>query len=241
MAARRWAKQIRQVATINFLDLPPEIQTDVAVCMKARLERIHNIGEEGAGAPFTDDVHDLLTSLNPKIPLFLADTALLTRAPRELYEDKILEYWAVWETGEARFPPVVIDSESDEILCEGGHRAFSAREAGVKEIEAVDVSALDAGLIYKSLPKVYTISMSPEADRDYAKLQKSIRQKIDELIDRLRDWPQVSGVVALWGPAKGHYRVKTMDWRVIFHVDESSRTVVIDKIANRKEAYGEYH
>lgn len=238
MAAPRGKRPIRQIGVVHFLDLPPEIQSDVAVCMKFRLKRVYNLGEE---AIWSDDIRELFTSLNPKIPLVSVETWLLVQAEREINEDVLLEYMEVWETGEAKFPPVVIDSDSDEVLCEGGHRSFSAYEAGVKEIEAVDIAPLDATFIMRSLPKAYQVSMTPEAEKQYNDLQKNIQRKVDEVLDRLRDWPQVSGVVALWGEAKGHYRVKTMDWRVVFHVDEGSKTVVVDNISNRKDAYEKFH
>lgn len=238
MAARR-GRPIRQIGVVRFLKLPEEIQTDIAVCMKERLERIYNI--EDGEAVWTDDLRNLLVSMNPELPLLLVQTWLLVQADREVYENVVAEYKAIWESGQAHFPPVVIDSESEEVLCEGGHRSFSAHQAGIKEIEAVDVAAIDAEAISKKLPHPYKIDFGPDAEREYVDLQKNIQARIDELIDRLRDWPQVSGVVALWGPAKGHFRVKTQDWRVIFHVDEPAHTVIIDKIANRKEAYEDFH
>lgn len=240
MASRpRYPGQIRQVSTVFFLDLPAEIQTDVATCLKFRLERIHNITDGEAIWP--DDVRELLSTLNPKLPLLLVDTALLVKAHREIYEDKLIEYFEVWETGEAKFPPVVIDSESEEVLCEGGHRSFSAFEAGVKAIEAVDVASIDAKLISSLLPRTYKITLTKDAEKQYVKLNKGLQRKIDELIARLHDWPEVSGAIPLWGPAKGHIRLKSQDWRVIFHVDEAGREIFIDKIANRRDAYEEYH
>jgi len=169
------------------------------------------------------------------------DTTLLVRAERELDEDKLIEYFGVWETGEARFPPVVIDSESEEVLCEGGHRSFSAFEAGIKAIEAVDVASIDAKLVSSLLPRSYKITLSQDAEKQYVKLNKGVQRKIDELLDRLHDWPEVSGAIALWGKAKGHFRMKTQDWRVIFHVNQADQEILVDKIANRRDAYEEYH
>lgn len=239
MASPHRKRPIRQVAVVHFLDLPEEVQTDIAVCMKQRLERVYNI--EDAGAIWMDDLRELLIQLNPKLPLVMVETWLLVQTDRTLHEDKIIEYMIVWESGKAKFPPVVIDSDSDEVLCEGGHRAFSAFQSEIKEIEAVDVAALDAAFVMKSLPKAYQVSLTQEAERQYVDLNKGVQRKVDEILDRLRDWPQVSGVVALWGDAKGHYRMKTMDWRVIFHVDEGAKIVVIDSISHRKDAYGQFH
>ena len=130
MGLPRRKKPIRQIAVIHFLDLPQEIQTDVSVCMKERLDRIYNIRD--AEAISTDDLRDLLVQLNPQIPVVMVETWLLVQTERALYEEKVIDYMAVWESGEAKFPPVVIDSDSEEVLCEGGHRAFSAFHAEVK-------------------------------------------------------------------------------------------------------------
>lgn len=239
MGAPRRKRPIRQIAVIRFLDLPPEIQTDFAVCLRVRLERIYNL-PEGKGI-FTDDVRNFLTNLNPELPLLMVETWLLVQTERETYEDTVLEYMAVWESGEAQFPPVVIDSESDEVLCEGGHRSLSASLANIKEIEAVDVASIDPASIMKELPTAYQVRLTSEADRQYRELNKGIRERVDELLDRLREWPQVSGVVALWGTAKGHFRIKTGDWRVVFHVDEGVKTVWVDSISHRKDAYDQFH
>lgn len=239
MGSPRRKMPIRQVGTLHYLDLPPEIQRDVALCMKERLERIHKIPD--TGEVWTDNLQELFAQLNPLVPIVMVETWLLVQAERETYEEKVLEYMEVWESGKAKFPPVVIDSETEEILCEGGHRSFSAYEAGIKEIEAVDIAALDATFILKSLPRSYQVSLTPAAERQYTDLNKGVQAKIDELLNRLRDWPEVSGVVPLWGHAKGHYRVKTMDWRVIFHVDEGSSTVIVDAISHRKDAYDQFH
>jgi mRNA-degrading endonuclease RelE of RelBE toxin-antitoxin system len=241
MAARsRHARQIKQIGTLRLSDLPPGIQADVAGCLKLRLERIYNIEE--AGAIFTDDLLSLLVSLDPELPLLMVDTALLVRAGRDVNEDVIAEYREVWATGEVRFPPVVIDSESEGVLCEGGHRSFSAYQAGVKAIQAVDVAAIDPEAVKQLLPiHNYRILMSSEAELAYVSMDRGAQRQLDALFDRLEAWPEVSGAVALWGPGKGHFRMKTRGWRVIFHVDESSRELMIDKVADRKTAYEEYH
>lgn len=239
MARSPGRQQIRQVSVIHFRDLPPDIQRDFAVCMRERLERIYNLKE--AEAIHSENVLELLVGANPELPLLMAKTELLTRAERDVHEDVVLEYMEIWESGEAAFPPVVIDSETPEVLCEGGHRSFSAFHSGIQEIEAVDVASLDAAPIMKSLPQTYRIYLTPEAERQYVDLNKGVQRRIDELLDRLRHWPEVSGVVALWGAAKGHFRIKTGDWRVIFHIDEGARSVAIDSISHRKDAYDKFH
>lgn len=237
MARSPGRQQIRQVSVIRFRDLPPDIQRDFAVCMKDRLERILGVQE----SIFSDNVLELLLGANQELPLLMVKTEALTRFEREINEDVVLEYMQIWESGQAHFPPVVIDTESDELLCEGGHRSFSAFHSGIAEIEAVDVSALDPEPLIRSLPRVYRVTLTPEAERQYGDLNKGVQRKIDEVFERLRGWPQVSGVIPLWGAAKGHFRIKTMDWRVIFHVDEGAQTVLVDSISHRKDAYDKFH
>lgn len=237
----RHAQHIKQIGVVSLSDLPSEIQTDVAVCLKQRLERIYDIKD--GEAIWTDDLRNLLVSLDPVLPLLMVDTSLLVRADREVNGEVVEEYKAIWQTGEAHFPPVVIDSESEEVLCEGGHRSFSAFEAGVKAIQAVDVAAIDPDTVKQLLPppQRYRILIGNEAQRIYNKLDRGAKRLLDGIFDRLESWPEVSGALPLWGTAKGHFRMKTRGWRVIFHVDEPTRELMIDKISDRSTAYEDYH
>jgi mRNA-degrading endonuclease RelE of RelBE toxin-antitoxin system len=243
MKTARHTRQIRQIGIVQFLDLPPEIQGDVTSCLVHRLNRIFETHVSIArldGPPY--DVRELLESINPPLPLVMVDTALLVQTNREINPDVLSEYRGVWESDTADFPPVVIDSEDPEgVLCEGGHRSFSAFEAGVKAIRAVDVSAIDTGFVKRSLPIPYRVLLSDGAEHEYSKLVKGDQRLVSALLDRLSNWPEVSGVTALWGPGHGHFRVKTRGWRVIFHVDEAEKAVIVDKIAPRATAYEEYH
>lgn len=245
MPKPRHARQIRQIGTVRLTDLPPEIQTDVAVCLERRIDRILNVPgtRPDEKTVWAEDILELLVPANPLLPLLLVSTALLVKTERALDDDRLAEYRAVWETGEVRFPPVVVDSEDEILLCEGGHRSFSAYQAGVKEIQAVDVAAIDLNIIKPLLPPPshYRMLLSQEAERAYTELDRGAKRQVDTLLARLEAWPEVSGAIPLWGTGHGQFRMKTRDWRVIFHVDEASHELFIDKIAHRKEAYGEYH
>jgi mRNA-degrading endonuclease RelE of RelBE toxin-antitoxin system len=44
----------------------------------------------------------------------------------------------------------------------------------------------------------------------------AIQIRIDQIVARLRNWPNVSGAKPLRGPLKGAYRIRTGDYRVLF-------------------------
>ncbi len=70
---------------------------------------------------------------------------------------------------------------------------------------------------------------------DYDALPATIQARIIRIIERLSAWPNVSGATALGGDWRGHYRIRTGDWRVIFHIVEPD--LIIVPIKHRSEVY----
>jgi len=54
---------------------------------------------------------------------------------------------------------------------------------------------------------------------------------------RLEHWPAVSGAKPLRGRLAGHYRIRTGDYRLQFHVEGDS--VVIERVGHRDGFYEE--
>ena len=79
------------------------------------------------------------------------------------------------------------------------------------------------------------VTMRPEALRDFDKLPKTIKERFRKLRKRLEEWPEVSGAKPLSGDLAGHYRLRTGDYRLRFHVE--GETVIIDKVGHRKDVY----
>jgi mRNA interferase RelE/StbE len=73
------------------------------------------------------------------------------------------------------------------------------------------------------------------AQADYDDLPATIQARVNMVIERLREWPSVSGAKPLRGPWAGHYRIRTGDWRVIFRV-VTPRLIVV-RIKHRREVY----
>jgi len=89
----------------------------------------------------------------------------------------------------------------------------------------------------------YKIILTDEAQKGYKNLSANVKQAMDEIMERLKAWPEVSGTRPYFGKgwAPGKFRMKTWDWRIEFFVDQETRTVTVSKIGHRDEFYDEYH
>ena len=81
------------------------------------------------------------------------------------------------------------------------------------------------------------VLLAPDAQRDFDKLPVTIRARVLKILERLREWPEVSGARALSGDWADHYRIRTGDWRVIFRVITPNLIVV--RIRHRSQVYGD--
>jgi len=81
------------------------------------------------------------------------------------------------------------------------------------------------------------VLLAPDARQDFDRLPVTIRARVLKILERLGQWPEVSGAKALSGDWAGHYRIRTGDWRVIFRVITPSLIVV--RIRHRSQVYGE--
>ena len=80
-----------------------------------------------------------------------------------------------------------------------------------------------------------TVELSDSAMRDFGAVPLGMKLRVDAVIMRLEDWPTVSGAKPLTRELKGHYRIRTGDWRIVFHV--SGDVVTVNRIDNRKDVY----
>jgi mRNA interferase RelE/StbE len=79
------------------------------------------------------------------------------------------------------------------------------------------------------------VEFTAEAVAQLSALPSAIVGRLDAVVGRLRNWPNVSGVKRLTGDLKGNCRIRTGDYRIIFRV-EATR-IVIWRIANRRDVY----
>jgi mRNA-degrading endonuclease RelE of RelBE toxin-antitoxin system len=80
-----------------------------------------------------------------------------------------------------------------------------------------------------------TVNITNEARQQANLLPKPMQGRVKKLMERLEDWPAVSGVKALSGNLAGWYRLRFGDYRMRFHV--KGDIVTIDKIGHRKDVY----
>ena len=80
-----------------------------------------------------------------------------------------------------------------------------------------------------------TVSLTPVAAEHLDRLPRAIHARVNRLLERLRNWPAVSGAKPLSGKLAGSYRLRTCDYRLCFRV--RGETVIVDKIGHRRDFY----
>ena len=94
-----------------------------------------------------------------------------------------------------------------------------------------------------AMPPKHRVLITDEARREYDALSANVQGLVDEILQRLGSWPEVSGTRSLFGKgyAPGKFRMKTWDWRVEFQVDDKAGTITVQRIGHRDTFYDEYH
>lgn len=82
----------------------------------------------------------------------------------------------------------------------------------------------------------YSILLRPAALHDLRKLPDGIRQRIEFALDGLAENPRPSGCKKLVG-FEDEWRLRAGDYRVLYVINDSTRSVTIARIAHRREAY----
>jgi mRNA interferase RelE/StbE len=85
-------------------------------------------------------------------------------------------------------------------------------------------------------PAAYSVIVSPAAERDLEALPKRVAGRIADIIEALASEPRPSGVKKLKDEG-GIFRVRHSDYRILFAIDDSSKTVEVTRVRNRKDAY----
>lgn len=79
------------------------------------------------------------------------------------------------------------------------------------------------------------VMLTREAAEEMEQLPLVIHARVLLLLERLANWPAVSGAKPLTGPLAGRYRLRTGDYRVQFRVE--GQAVVVEKIGHRDSFY----
>lgn len=79
------------------------------------------------------------------------------------------------------------------------------------------------------------MQVTAEAAAQLDLLREPIHARILRLLERLQNWPAVSGAKPLSGALAGHWRMRTGDYRLQFQV--VGETVIVEKIGHRDGFY----
>jgi len=82
----------------------------------------------------------------------------------------------------------------------------------------------------------YTLRLRPAAVRDLKALPLGIKARIEKAIDSLQANPHPSGSRKLIG-FENEWRLRVGNYRVLYVIDDSTHSVVVARIAHRREAY----
>jgi len=82
---------------------------------------------------------------------------------------------------------------------------------------------------------MHKLLLIPSARKDLDTLPNQIFKKIKEKILRLKDNPRPHGCIKLTG--EEGYRLRSGDYRILYRIDDTEKTVYIYKIKHRREAY----
>ncbi len=84
--------------------------------------------------------------------------------------------------------------------------------------------------------KLYEVTVSRSAEKELNKLGSIWIDKICRAIENLAKDSRPSGCEKLKG-SKDLWRVRVVDYRIVYAVDDEIRIVSVERIAHRKEVY----
>ena len=82
----------------------------------------------------------------------------------------------------------------------------------------------------------YTVLLRPAAQRDLDKLSSELRIRIDRILLAFELQPRPQGITKLVG-TPDTWRVRVGDYRILLDIDDGAKTVLILRIAHRRDVY----
>jgi mRNA interferase RelE/StbE len=85
---------------------------------------------------------------------------------------------------------------------------------------------------------MFEVILSPEAQDFYAEADRPLARKLTRCFEQLEKEPRRhSAIKMLTGDFKGFRRFRVGQWRVVYEIDDSARTVRVLSVAHRREVY----
>jgi mRNA interferase RelE/StbE len=86
------------------------------------------------------------------------------------------------------------------------------------------------------MPK-WILDFTPEAERDFKKLDKSLKKRISEKLDwLLKNFDNIIPL-PLSGEWRGFFKLRAGDWRVIYKVEWEKNRIIVHVIDRRDKIY----
>ncbi len=82
----------------------------------------------------------------------------------------------------------------------------------------------------------YAVFVEVRADKELGKLPREAQERLDAAIDALAEDPRPPGSRKLSG--REGYRIRVGDYRVLYNVDDTERTVTVTRVGHRGSIYG---
>ncbi|MEN3000905.1 MAG: type II toxin-antitoxin system RelE/ParE family toxin [Armatimonadota bacterium] len=83
----------------------------------------------------------------------------------------------------------------------------------------------------------YTVQILPRAQRQLAKLPAEVYERVRDALRALAEEPRPHGCLKLTG--REGWRIRVGNYRVIYEIDDTNRTVTILDIGHRRDVYRE--
>lgn len=81
----------------------------------------------------------------------------------------------------------------------------------------------------------YQVLILPTALKDLAKIPKRNQLRIRSILVEFANTPRPVGCIKLTNSP--YWRVREGDWRIVYEIDDTTRTVTILRIRHRREVY----
>ena len=83
----------------------------------------------------------------------------------------------------------------------------------------------------------YHILITPKAQKELKKIDRSQLQRLDAAILKLELTPFPPGVKRIIADDVADYRIRIGDYRILYDVDVNNKTIIILRVGHRKDIY----
>jgi mRNA-degrading endonuclease RelE of RelBE toxin-antitoxin system len=114
-------------------------------------------------------------------------------------------------------------------------RGKRSREPNTVDAAKIRAFVVDYPVNLYENPPMADVRLTAEAREQFTALPRTIQTRVTRLLERLEQWPAVSGAKPLRGDLAGTYRLRTGDYRLQFRV--KGEMVFVEKIGHRDGFY----